>query len=662
MPIKFQLNNKVKTVELKKAGADISSAHWIYPRAALYGKNAKAEIKLSGHKRYMALERRWWFWVEPAFGEGMYKASEKSRPHEAHVLLYTDAQQKEHLLMLPLFVDDWRAYLHGDGKKLQLGIHGGVSSSARPSAEPIMLVCKGKDPIALMRASIKLLSETLKTFRLREDKRLPAFVDYFGWCTWNAYYQEVSEQKVLSGLAAFKKSGVHPRFMILDDGWQDINSKGHMNSFGTNKRFPKGLGPMIEQAKNKFGIELFGVWHALQGYWGGVNPKGPLAKHYHVLARQGLKPCNMEKQEIGLVSKTDIHRFYNDFHNALRQEGVDMVKIDSQSGMQELCSNGPVKSQVGYVTTMKAYQQAIQASTQTHFQGNLLHCMCGSQDVAYHMSASSAWRNSDDFYPNQKPSHAHHMVINAFNAVWSHTFCCPDWDMFMSGHYTGSYHAAARAISGGPIYISDKPGDHDANIIKRLCLSDGRALRSQNPALPLSSRIYDNPKGGKHLLWVQNHNGNAGVMAAFHCQFEGPAISDSFQVKDLGFERGEYALWYARAHKIERIHSRDTITLTLKELEAEIIHVCPLDEGVAVLGLIDKDNSTAAIMSHGWDRDSSYRVKLKDGGTLGAYCLRQPRNAVDAAGNALKLKHDAATGLLQVTVKTGAECDCYLYW
>ncbi len=662
MPIRFSINSKVKTQELKEKRADITKAYWIYPKAGIYAKNAKATITLGGHKKYMALERRWWFWVAPVFGEGIYQATEKATPKENHVLLYTDAKQQEHLVMLPLFVGDWRGFIHGDGKAMHLSVHGGLSKSAKPTKDPIMLVCKGKDPIALMRASMKLLSETLKTFRLREEKRLPAFVDYFGWCTWNAYYQEVSERKVLSGLAAFKKSGVKPRFMILDDGWQDINTKGHMNSFGTNKRFPKGLAPMIDQAKHKFGIEIFGVWHALQGYWGGVNPRGPLAKHYEVFARLGLKPCNMEKQEIGLVSKDDVARFYNDFHETLHHAGVDMVKIDSQSGMQELCANGPVKSQVPYVSTMKAYQQAIQASTQTHFEGNLLHCMCGSQDVAYNMSASTAWRNSDDFYPNQKPSHANHMVINAFNALWSHTFCCPDWDMFMSGHYTGAYHAAARAISGGPIYISDKPGDHDAKIIKRLCLSDGRALRSDNPALPLASRIYDDPKNGEHLLFVRNNNGSAGVLAAFHCQFEGPAINDSFTLKDLGLERGEYALWYARANKLERIHSRDKIVLTLNELEAEIIHACPLNEGVAILGLLDKDNSTAAVTAHGWDRDSSYRVALKDGGTLGVYCLRQPRSAVDADGNQLKMKHDVATGLLKVTVKVGTARDVYLYW
>ena len=642
-----------KNIDKKSA---IEKATWVKATASLFKKDALATINLTGNAAYMALERRWWFWVEPVFGQGTYKSTENSRPHEAHVLLMTDEKQKEHVLMLPLFAGDWRAFLTGDDKGLHFGVHGGEKGSDIVTDKPLMLITKGKDPIALMQASIALISKTLKTFRLREEKRLPAFVDLFGWCTWNAYYQDVSEDKVLKGLEAFKKSGIQPRFMILDDGWQDINKKGHMNTFATNKRFAQGLAPLIEKAKQKYNIEIFGVWHALQGYWGGVNPKGPLSKEYEVIAKQGLKPCNMEKQEIGLVSKKDIHRFYQDFHASLRQAGVDMVKIDSQSGMQELCRGG-----VGYASTMSAYQKAIQASTQTHFEGNLLHCMSNGQDVAYNMSASVAWRNSDDFYPNNKPSHAHHMVINAYNAVWAHTFSCPDWDMFMSGHYTGAFHAAARAISGGPVYISDKPGDHDAKIVKRLCLSDGRSLRSESPALPLARKMYEDPHQGMGLLFLRNNNGKAGVIGAFHCQFEGPAISDSFTVKDAGMGRGDYALWYARANKLECAHSRDQINITLKELEAEIVHILPIDEGVAAIGLIDKDNASAAITQQAWDRDGSYRIALKDGGTLGVYCKRIPKLAVDAAGKELKMKH-AASGLLQIKLKPSSEQSCSLYW
>ena len=48
----------------------------------------------------------------------------------------------------------------------------------------------------------------------------PSFVDYFGWCTWDSFYTDLSSNRILSGLESFKSAGVRPRFLILDDGWQ----------------------------------------------------------------------------------------------------------------------------------------------------------------------------------------------------------------------------------------------------------------------------------------------------------------------------------------------------------------------------------------------------------------------------------------------------------
>lgn len=40
------------------------------------------------------------------------------------------------------------------------------------------------------------------------------------------------------------------------------------------------------------------------------------------------------------------------------------------------------------------------------------------------------------------------------------------------------YYTAARAISGGPLYVSDSPGNHNATLLSRLILPNGRVLRT----------------------------------------------------------------------------------------------------------------------------------------------------------------------------------------
>jgi hypothetical protein len=41
-----------------------------------------------------------------------------------------------------------------------------------------------------------------------------------GWCTWDAFYHDVSAQGIAAGLQSFNDAGVKPRWIIIDDGWQ----------------------------------------------------------------------------------------------------------------------------------------------------------------------------------------------------------------------------------------------------------------------------------------------------------------------------------------------------------------------------------------------------------------------------------------------------------
>src|SRR5271163_4632165 len=74
-------------------------------------------------------------------------------------------------------------------------------------------------------------------------------------------------------------------------------------------------------------------------------------------------------------------------------------------------------------------------------------------------------RNSDDFFPDIPSSHPWHVFCNAHNALLvQHLNVLPDWDMFQTSHPYSGFHAAARCISGGPIYITDSPGQHNVSL------------------------------------------------------------------------------------------------------------------------------------------------------------------------------------------------------
>jgi len=86
------------------------------------------------------------------------------------------------------------------------------------------------------------------------------------------------------------------------------------------------------------------------------------------------------------------------------------------------------------------------------------------------------WRNSDDYFPDEEDQ-GKHIQNNIFNHLWSQFIAIPDWDMFQTSHVHSEYHAIARVISGGPIYICDLPGKHDHALLARLTIEGNQLLK-----------------------------------------------------------------------------------------------------------------------------------------------------------------------------------------
>lgn len=78
----------------------------------------------------------------------------------------------------------------------------------------------------LSRSTIANILQRTATLKKNRKRGLgPSFADYFGWCTWDSFYTDLSSNRVLSGLESFRGTGVRPRFLILDDGWQVHHSQ-----------------------------------------------------------------------------------------------------------------------------------------------------------------------------------------------------------------------------------------------------------------------------------------------------------------------------------------------------------------------------------------------------------------------------------------------------
>jgi raffinose synthase len=108
--------------------------------------------------------------------------------------------------------------------------------------------------------------------------------------------------------------------------------------------------------------------------------------------------------------------------------------------------------------------------------------MCHSSENILNFRESSLARVSDDFYPTNRASHTVHVANVAYNSVFMGEIVVPDWDMFQSHcGEAGALHAAARAVGGCPVYVSDAPGKHDFTLLRKLVFPSGRVLRGSLP-------------------------------------------------------------------------------------------------------------------------------------------------------------------------------------
>ena len=91
---------------------------------------------------------------------------------------------------------------------------------------------------------------------------------------------------------------------------------------------------------------------------------------------------------------------------------------------------------------------------------------------------------------------------------------------------TGLTPSTGPQISGGPVYVSDKPGHHDFPLLKRLVLSDGTLLRCSQVGRPTLDTLFEDVTRDERSLLKVGHRSLLG------CCFWGPSLLPSGPVSD----------------------------------------------------------------------------------------------------------------------------------
>ncbi|KAI4300775.1 hypothetical protein L6164_034111 [Bauhinia variegata] len=151
-------------------------------------------------------------------------------PLETQFMLIESKDEEDtptiYTVLLPLLEGQFRAVLQGNDKnEIEICIESGDNAVETSQGLHLVYMHAGTNPFEVINQSVKAVEKHLQTFLHREKKRLPSFLDWFGWCTWDAFYTDVTAEGVEQGLKSLSEGGTPPRFLIIDDGWQQIESK-----------------------------------------------------------------------------------------------------------------------------------------------------------------------------------------------------------------------------------------------------------------------------------------------------------------------------------------------------------------------------------------------------------------------------------------------------
>lgn len=421
--------------------------------------------------------------------------------------------------------------------------------------------------------------------QLRGHKPLtPAshFWDTLGWCTWDAFYKRVNMAGIHQGLRSLREGGHLPGWVIIDDGWQQFDGQLLSAIEPDPEKFLPKLDENIQQLKAEYNIKV-GVWHAFLGYWGGLNSHSSWPVHWEFVTNDiRLWPQDETNTQTNIVDKNHIKEWYETYHHYLAMGKIDFVKVDGQAFLEKSL---PVTHSLAEFS--QAYQLAIKESVNDNFAGQNIHCMSHEPFVLQHATCA-LWRNSDDYFPHLEDQ-GNHVKNNIFNNVWSQFIGVPDWDMFQSYHAHSEFHAMARIISGGPVYLSDHPEKHNHTLIEKLVIKGNQLLKPDGIAKPIKQSLFSAYADRNVLLAVHNHANGCDVFGIFNCQPYGEVLSIKIGHKDLPeINHQAFTVYsYASKHSI-LLQPEDSMKIDLGAQTADILTFFPVINELSLIGIVDK--------------------------------------------------------------------------
>jgi len=464
------------------------------------------------------------------------------------------------------------------------------------SRVPLLLIHQDKSIYSTIRQAYKALMKNTEVSDLksRTTKEYFEAFRYLGWCTWEHYHYDIDESKIVSDMEAIESSGIPIRYVLIDDGHL-ANKDRQLTSFTPDgQRFPAGWKNIMSRKKDNK-IKWIGLWYSLSGYWMGLSPENEFP--------QTIRQTLYRHNTCLLPGKDSVHirTFYHYYVSTLKEYGFDFLKVDNQAFTLPLYmgSNESIRQATDYNRSLEA---------ETHQQNmGLMNCMAQNVVNTDHTLYSNSTRVSIDYKKYDENMAKSHLFQSYTNTLLLGQTVWPDHDMFHSSDtICGALMARSKAISGGPVYLSDSPEDFIKANIFPLIDEQGKLFRPEAPAVPMPESILTNPLWSGKAYRVAAPVGNdAMALICYNLN-----VSPHYQCVKTIIRKEDYTLRnsfeQASPNHKERVLLYNWESQDAKELSDSstfestgftdrLFHLCPIRKGWAVIGIQEKYLSPATV-------------------------------------------------------------------
>lgn len=509
--------------------------------------------------------------------------------------------QKDGNYFLMYLLDDgaYSCTLSGEEGKLYVDSRGG--NGARPAGAGIRAAycLEGKNIYRMIETAAKELSRNFPRLKTLKRKKRSDFLGKLGFCTYNAFYDEISDRKITEVFESGRQHGIRFGFLIVDSGWMR-GEDGKMNSFEPDReKFPQGFCSFSDRLKSEYGLQSLYLWHTFYGFWTGIGQQLGFRVEKRIFNQSNCQTKEQSEQYIGGINTAgedfypqnitgqictfpvgkEMHKFYRTFYDRLSKNGIDGTKLDAISWL-ELFGEG----NGGQVKIMDDYMRAVEKYGKKYLHGNVLCCSGESVDFLLHSGDLSLMRVCKDYMPDDTSTFGPHIYYAAMNSLWMGEFFCCDYDMFQSGGKGGRLHAVNRAVSGGPVYCSDNPETIDYSVLQSLTAQDGSVPVCDSYAKPTLRSLFVNIFTDETLFMQFNRLGKNYVMAVYNCSLRetGRKIADSFRISEIEgaaeAETDAFLVYSSERGFLGTYRLQDDVPVELGFLEAELFSVIPLQK------------------------------------------------------------------------------------